>query len=153
MLSSSSYSASHSRLPCLIVCIVTFLLFSMCVHNHSSLKVPSSLNAGFDKCEYVDYSETFDFNINDTELKVLQYNIRGLVNEQSELEELLNNCCRDKIHVAILNEMWLNTENVNRISMPGYTYHGDERTNKKGGGVGFLISKSIKFRTPSNKTS
>ena len=50
-----------------------------------------------------------------------------------------------KVDLVILCEMWLTNEVQNLISVPGYEFYGVDRTNKKGGGVGFLIAKELKY--------
>ena len=48
-----------------------------------------------------------------------------------------------KIDIVILCETWLTKESEHRISVLGYTYYGDHRKHKKGGGVGFLVSEEL----------
>ena len=64
-----------------------------------------------------------------TELRVLQYNIRGLVNKQDDLNKILVD---NDIDVALLCKTWLNASNVNRINISGYDFVFKNRTNRKG---------------------
>ena len=103
----------------------------MCPHppniinsSHTKLELPSKNQFKIDNCEYMDYSTDYDLVIDDSKLNIIQFNIRGLLNKQSELCDLLNNCIGDKINVAILNETWIKKSNLNRIDLPGYNYIG-----------------------------
>ena len=99
-----------------------------------------------DFCNYIEVADTKSLEIEDTDLTVLQLNIRGLLGKQKELSKLLFELIgKNKIDVIILCETWLTKESKKRVSMPGYTYHGHYRKHKKGGGVGFLISDEINF--------
>ena len=73
-------------------------------------------------------------------------NIRGLISKQSDLSRLLSGCLEKKIDVVILCETWLNSTVTNLINIPGYHYLGIEQKDKKGGGVGFLVSDEIKCK-------
>ena len=53
---------------------------------------------------------------------------------------------RQHIHVVILAETWLKSNNVNRVKMPGYKFVGSHRKCQKGGGVSLLISQNLDFR-------
>ena len=53
---------------------------------------------------------------------------------------------RKKLILYYLEETWLNTQNNAHFNMPGYNFLGQARPNKKGGGVGILISNEIKYR-------
>ena len=63
-----------------------------------------------------------------------------------ELSKLINNSNKKKIDVVILSETWVTPSSLTRINVPGYDFIGKQRTNKKGGGVGILINKNLKYK-------
>ena len=98
-----------------------------------------------DKCEYVSVTETND-GIDHNSLACIQWNARGLISKQELLSKFLLECGGNKkIDLIILSETWLTRNNSNRVNIPGYTFVGNNRTSKKGGGVGFLISDTITY--------
>ena len=60
----------------------------------------------------------------DDELNILNYNVRGLLNKQKELGDLLSNCSGKEIHIATINETWVKQNNSHRIAVQGYKYVG-----------------------------
>ena len=129
----------------------------MCVHpNHKlsstteivqpTLTLTNKLDLDWNKCDYEDCSETSENLTKDSELNVLHYNIRGILNKQNELADFLSNCGGKEIHVALLNETWLKKSNTERVKIQGYELVGIPRPHKTGGGVGILINKKLKYR-------
>ena len=125
----------------------------MCLNrkDHTLIDQPSfslshKLDLNFNICCYEDYSPNLCNITTDDELNIMHFNVRGLLNKQLELHDLMTNCGGRTIHVACLNETWLTDTNKSHVSLKGYTYTGKEQVNKKGGGVGFLISDKLKFR-------
>ena len=98
-----------------------------------------------DCCDYIDYAECNDDipKKDKSGLSVMQLNIRGLVNKQTELKNLI---CRVNKHknldVVLMVETWLKKSTVKRdLDITGYTFTGSHREGRKrGGGVGILIS-------------
>ena len=84
--------------------------------------------------------------MSDDELNILHYNVRGLLNKQKELGDLLSNCGGKEIHIATINETWLKENNSHRINIQVYNYVGIPRIGKKGSGVGFLINNNLHSR-------
>ena len=95
-------------------------------------------------CNYLEI-DSYDRKLNTSELSVIQLNVRGLISKQHDLCELINKL-KHKVHVIILCETWLTETNKKLINIPGYKLISKERTNKKGGGVGFLIDEKLIFR-------
>ena len=104
-------------------------------------------NDNVDSCDYLDYGElTRDRSVMNN-LAILQLNIRGLLNKQDKLKNLLNDIKNDsRVDVAMLVETWLNKNNGKRVKIPGYQFYGFHRKQKKGGGVGILISQEFQSR-------
>ena len=97
-----------------------------------------------DKCDYVQPEETIQ--VNESDLVILQLNIRGLSSKLDELKQLLRNLADSKKpDIVLLSETWLN-KNSPKITVPGYRLFNIHRTHKKGGGVSVLISSAIKSR-------
>ena len=98
-----------------------------------------------DNCDYLEESEIREVEIESQALTVIQLNIRGLFGKRDDLLKFLNGCNKKKIDIVLLEETWLNTQNNAQFSVPGYNFLGQARQNKKGGGVGILISNKIKY--------
>ena len=95
-----------------------------------------------DKCDYVQPEEII--KVNESDLVVLQLNIRGLSSKLAEFKRLLENLADSKKpDVILLSETWL-IKSSPKISLPGYNIYNVHRTLKKGGGVSILISSVIK---------
>ena len=99
-----------------------------------------------DNCDYLEESELREIKMESQALTVVQLNIRGLFGKRDDLLKFLNGCNKKKIDIVLLEETWLNTQNNAQFSVPGYNFVGHARPNKKGGGVGILISNEIKYR-------
>ena len=99
-----------------------------------------------DNCVYLDMEEYDKTTLKTDDLNILQLNVCGLINKQAELNKILTDGSINKVNVALLCETWLRSETKNLINLPTYSYIGKERKRKKGGGVGILIDKDLKFR-------
>ena len=123
------------------------LLITMCVHPISSLGSDSSALCAedlenFDTCDYV-YSLN-DVSVND--LVIVQLNICGICSKVSLLTHMINSCVNGRHpDIVLLSEMWLNS-NSPSICIPGFDLIHRDRMHKRGGGVGILISKELKYR-------
>ena len=72
-----------------------------------------------DSCNYLDYAEQTKDRNDKNNLTVLQLNIKGLLNKQDKLKNLLNNIKNDsRVDVAMLVEIWLNKNNGKRVKIP-----------------------------------
>ena len=95
----------------------------------------------FDSCDYV---EQIDTTTND--LTFVQLNVRGITHKQAKIVDLLENCVKGKdVDVILLCETWLNPFSPT-ILLPGYNFYHIDRSNKKGGGIGILVSKHLKHK-------
>ena len=99
-----------------------------------------------DNCVYLDMEDYDKTTLKADDLNVLQLNVCGLINKQAELNKILMDGSINKVNVALLCETWLRSETKNLINLLTYSYIGKERKGKKGGGVGILIDKDLKFR-------
>ena len=79
-----------------------------------------------DDCDYISFDDCTTIDCGNSDLKVVQLNIHGLISKQGELSKLLSGCLEKKIDVVILCETWLNSTVTNLINIPGYHYLGIE---------------------------
>ena len=101
------------------------------LHNKSSTDkdVNGRYSSNEDKCDYVQPEETI--KVNESDLVVLQLNIRGLSSKLADFKRLLENLAdRKKPDVILLRETWLN-KSSHKISLPGYNTFNVHRTHKK----------------------
>ena len=128
----------------------------MCVGNSSdpidiNLNVPFAdfeslgLDCSVCNCDYTTLEDASHTKSSKGDLAIMQLNIR--LSKQVDLSRLVNSCMENsKIDIVILCETWLNDTTSHLVNVPGYTYIGNVRSMKKGGGVGFLISKEIYYK-------
>ena len=101
----------------------------------------------FDNCDYI--AGKFQSVAND--LCILQLNVRGIGSKQSSLQHLIDNCISDRTpDVVVLSETWL-TPFSPTIKVPGYEFWHKDRTARRGGGVGLLISERIRHKIIQHK--
>ena len=108
------------------------------LHTNYDLREELNLNI----CDYVEPGEDkIDMlSSNPTDLKVLQLNIRGLLNKQDRLLQLLH---EHKVDIALLCETWLNPNTEKLIRLPNYKFHNTNRIDKIGGGVCVLSNSKL----------
>ena len=97
-----------------------------------------------DNCDYVDWSSDHELLSNrNNQFRIIQFNIRGV---RSKYHELLDIC--DKLNdpeVIVLCETWLKLSDP-CPNIPGYSFSGCDRKNRKGGGIGILVKNNLKSR-------
>ena len=103
-------------------------------------------------CNYVEHDQLDSLSPHISDLRILHYNIRGLISKQHQLFNLLTNGfgTAKLIDIALLNETWLRKENINKANLPGYTIMSKERIGKKGGGIAVIILNKYKCRERSD---
>ena len=127
----------------------------MCMHTVNrgldslDRKVFDFLGADLDQFDNCDYVENVPSN-NRGDLTIIQLNIRGIGSKISELKSLidhpLKNCVPD---IILLSETWL-TPFSPIINIPGFEFVQNPRIDKRGGGVGVLISSRLHYKVLSN---
>ena len=111
---------------------------------------PSNEDLNAIDTEYVLPTELADLSEND--LNIMHLNVRGLINKQDSLHRLLTALGgKNKVSIVSLNETWLHNDTISKVAIPGYNFVGKCREGRKGGGVGILISKKIRYRELQNK--
>ena len=108
----------------------------MCLH--SSI---DPLDLGFneslvDNCDYLDYSDSeLNKRSDNTDLTVMQLNVRGILNKQCALKRLIMDVNRThQLDLLLLAETWLKKTTENRVKISGYELVCSHRKRKKGGG-------------------
>ena len=97
-----------------------------------------------DNCEYIDYENLGKLTISQSDLRVVQLNIRGIKSKIDELDMLITDL--NQPDIIIISETWLKSGEDKFINIKGYTFEGTPRERKKGGGVGFLIKHGLIYR-------
>ena len=109
-----------------------------------------------DCCDYVDYADFREYppKRDKSGLSVMQLNIRGLLNKQENLKNLLDRIKKhENLDVVLIVETWLKKSTTKKIDIPGYKFTGSHREGKKkGGGVGILIANQLQWRTRKDLT-
>ena len=133
-----------------------FLLFLVCIELYICLQPSTEMdniyerldlglnNDIVDSCDYLDYEELTDDRSVKNNLTVLQLNIRGLLNKQDKLKNLLSDIKNDsRVDVAMLVETWLNKNNSKRVKIPGYQFYGFHRKQKREEVLVFLSARNF----------
>ena len=94
-------------------------------------------------CDYIDVEQLKGLRPRKSDLSVLQLNIRGLLNKQGRLKDLMIECNTD---VALLCETWLKKETEILVSLDNYKTYSNPRISRIGGGVAILLSKTLRSR-------
>ena len=119
----------------------------MCLHPQINRKLSNLHNKfenvsldEFDNCDYVHKITDVD----QSDLVVLQLNVRGINSKQSQLKELIDTSIQDSHpDLLLLSETWL-TPNSPDPKIPGYTIYRGDRHFKKGGGVAIIASCKLR---------
>ena len=121
------------KLVLLCVLIIQFALvnklhrYIMCyskllnVNNDRSLTDQISVDGINDHCNYIEPSSIKELHTQNTDIGVLQLNVRGLLNKQTQIKHLLSN---DNVSlpfdVILLFETWLKPSTVDLFDLPNY---------------------------------
>ena len=131
----------------------------MCVGNRSDFNdvIPNVPDVdldslGLDKsicsCDYISLDDASHTYSTRGDMIIMQLNIHGLLSKQLDFSRLINSCIDNgQVDIVILCETWLNNSTEHLVNVPGYQYIGKVQSEHKGGGVGFLISKEVHFKT------
>ena len=94
----------------------------------------------FDNCDYV-HSVS---DVNQSDLVVMQLNVRGISSKRDQLIDLLENSVRNKhVDIVLISETWLTVHSPD-LKIAGYEVYRQDRIHKKGGGVAILISSKLR---------
>ena len=132
-----------------LVCCV-FLLCSL--QNYSIMEDNSILpdcgeeynpgtELGMPSCDYLDIDSLHEMRPTKHDLSVMQLNIRGLLNKQDQVKELIN---ESQVDAILLCKTWLNNHTESLVKSPSYKLFSDVRGDRIGGGVGIFIYQSLR---------
>ena len=121
------------------------------IHNLASLNEQLSIDGLTDHCCYVEPSTIKEIHNKDSDLGILQINIRGLMNKQTEIKQLLgSNNVTLPIDVILLCETWLKPTVSDLFSLPHYKSFHSVRRDHIGGGTSILVSDRLRSRDRSD---
>ena len=123
-----------------------------CICNNPQNEAMSEIQNDFlDDTQYVlphDYDNTVSNIQNfDKSLSIIHFNCRSLKRNFDNFISTLSSFS-EPFSIIALSETWLN--NKESLNLNGYVFVGQGRENRRGGGTGFFIKKSIKFRRRSD---
>ena len=99
-----------------------------------------------DDCVYLDSTELDAMQTSLSDLSVLQLNVRGLINKQSDLTNILEYGSKNTVNVALLCETWLRHDTTKLVNLHNYSIVSKERVGRKGGGICILIQNDLKYQ-------
>ena len=142
------FAIRNSQLSFLVYMLILILLApNMCLHPTVDRKLSSmydkyhnTLLEEFDNCDYV-HSVS---DANQSDLVVMQLNIRGVSSKRTQLIDLLENSVRTKhVDIVLISETWLTSQSPD-LKIAGYDVYRQDQTQKKGGGVAIVISSKLR---------
>ena len=98
---------------------------------------------GLTQCDYVDFESINELKPTNNDLSIMQLNIRGLLNKQDRLNEIINEC---QANVILLCETWLKKQTECLVKESSYKLYSIVRRDKMGGGVRILVHKNLRTR-------
>ena len=105
----------------------------------------TTYNAEIDVCDYLDIDDKI--SVCNSDLVIVQLNIRGLYSKQQKLKELLMDNFKGKNpDIILLCETW-QSKNSPVPEIEGYSIVQKHREHQKGGQVAILISENLKYRS------
>ena len=115
--------------------------------NYRSLNEQLSLDGLNDHCEYIEPSLIKELHTQNTDLGVVQLNVRGLLNKQSQIKNLLSeNNVLLPIDVVLLCETWLKPSTLDLLDIPNYKSFHITRKDRIGGGTSILVNEKLRSR-------
>ena len=92
------------------------------------------------ECPYIEESKLSNLEPAKTDLSIIQLNIRGLLNKQDQIKDLVKNT---KTDIVLLCETWLRKDTEPLVNINSHKFYSNYRTDKIGGGVGILVNKTF----------
>ena len=94
-------------------------------------------------CNYQDMENLEELKPKKNDLGIIQLNIRGLLNKQDQLKNLVNDTEAD---VTLLCETWLTQIKESQMNITTHKLISKHRSDRIGGGVGILVHKNLRSR-------
>ena len=117
------------------------------IENSRSLNDQLSIDGLNDHCDYIDPSMIKELHTKSTDLCVMQLNVRGLLNKQTQIKNLLGkNNVSLPIDVILLCETWLRPSTLDLIDIPNYKSFHVNRKDRIGGGISVLVNENLRSR-------
>ena len=117
------------------------------VENLTSLNEQLSIEGLTDHCYYVESNTIKELHNKDSDLGLIQINIRGLLNKQTEIKQLLSSDNVSlPIDVILLCETWLKPSTKELFNLPHYKSFHKVRSDHIGGGTSILVSDRLRSR-------
>ena len=120
------------------------------ITNNANMSYLETSDSSTDFCNELDfrsctYIEPVDLvhleKPKNSDLTILQLNIRGLLNKQDLLKHLL---LPIQLDILLLCETWLTNQTQYLIDLPGYKCYHKHRKDRIGGGVSVLIRSKLR---------
>ena len=114
---------------------------------YTSLNEQLSLDGLNDHCAYIKPSLIKELHTQNTDLGVMQLNVRGLLNKQSQIKNLLSDDnVLIPIDVLLLCETWLKPSTLDLVALPNYKAFHNTRKDRIGSGTSILVNDKIRSR-------
>ena len=98
---------------------------------------------GTPDCPYIEEEDWPCIDPGKTDLSIIQLNIRGLLNKQDQIKDLIN---KTKADIVLLCETWLRKDTDPLVNINSHKLYSNYRTDRLGGGVGILVNRSLHSR-------
>ena len=141
----SRFAISISPVLYDVYMFVLLIVLTMCLHPRIDVELTEHNNNPdweiVDNCDYIYHID----NVQNDDFVVIQTNVRGILSKQSLLMNLLENSVKNRIpDVVLISETWLTPTSPTPV-IPGYNFVHQCRQDKKGGGVGILVSNKLRY--------
>ena len=94
-------------------------------------------------CKYQEIGNLEELKPKKNDLSIIQLNIRGLLNKQDQLKNLVKDT---EVDVTLLCETWLTQIKESQINKTTHKLISKHRSDRIGGGVGILVHKDLRSR-------
>ena len=101
------------------------------------------VDLGTPECPYIEEEDLLCIDPGKTDLSIIQLNIRGLLNKQDQIKDLIN---KTKTDIVLLCETWLRKDTDPLVNINSHKLYSNYRIDRLGGGVGILVNRSLRSR-------
>ena len=113
------------------------------VFNCQTMICDQIVELGTPECPYIEDENLSCIDPGTTDLSIIQLNIRGLLNKQDQIKDLIN---KSKSDVVLLCETWLRKDTYPLVNINSHKLYNNYRLDRLGGGVGILVNRSLRSR-------